>query len=472
MNKRALLQLGSELLFDFRKEGGPADRVLAKYAKDRPFLGSNDRQFLSDIYFHVLRHLRRYDEAIISAFSGSIAVEVRASSGFPVTQERGARSWQRLGPGEKRNLPEKRSRYDRVVDTVRLGIAAVELGLDDVGDVTEELQRAWPQPKDKRPMPPKAIARMMERAVEVANLYSRPKRPVDAERSYSFPGWLWAHLATGRAPQEMADLAGALNEQAPLCLRVNTLKTTLEDAADALSEKQMVFRPGELAPGSFILQERVPRGAIPHFQEGWFEIQEEGSQLLGVYTAPEPGSLVIDACAGGGGKSLQLAALMKNEGRIAAYDIDRERLGNLPKRAERNGASIIEINPPLKELAPADLVLIDAPCSGTGTLRRNPENRWRLTPLELDRLVRIQRDLLEEWAPRVKEGGLLVYATCSLLEYENEAQTEQFLGRHPEYEPAPPQGFSGPLTERGELKMLPHRHGCDGFYAARLRRKG
>ncbi len=475
MNNKALLQLGSELMFKFRHNDGPADRELADYISTRRFLGSKDKAFISDCFFHALRHLRRIDEAILSAFAGSIAAETRYSSGFPVTQELGARAWLRRDVPEAEEMKPNQSSFDRVVDTLRLGIAAVELGFDNATTVAEEVAQFWPNVRSHVPVQAGSLTRMMERAVEVATLYRQHRKPMDEERAYSFPSWLWARLGEGRGIGSLPPLGAALNEQAPVTLRVNTLNTTVPAAEEVLTEAKIPYEKSSRVATALMLRQRIARQSFPHFNDGWFEVQDEGSQLVSVYTDAVAGNTVIDACAGGGGKSLHLAALMGNEGRIHALDIDAARLFNLGKRARRSGVTIIDdsiaLTPegvPKAVLPKADVVLVDAPCSGLGTMRRSPDIRWRLSSARLEALRETQRQLLEFWAGSVRPGGALVYATCSLLAEENELQVNAFLTANPGWKIVAPAMPADVLTKRGELKLSPDIHGCDGFYAARL----
>lgn len=319
------------------------------------------------------------------------------------------------------------------------------------------------------PMSAETIARMVERAAELAAMFRTPKKPVDAERAYSFPGWLWGSLLDGRDPKDLARLADALLEQSPVALRVNRLKATKPEVLELLKTNGIEAREGTLAPDAVVLSGRVPRSALPRLDDGWIEVQDEGSQLVSLFGGVRPGMIVIDACAGAGGKALHLAALMENTGRVVALDRDSSRLERLAPRARRSGASIIEVLPDPASLPDADLVVVDAPCSGTGTMRRNPEARWRLTSAMVVAVRQAQTELLHQWAGKVRMGGALLYATCSLLAEENEHQVRAFLTAHPEFTLDPPADF--PVALRGGMLVLePHTHGCDGFFAARLRR--
>ena len=279
------------------------------------------------------------------------------------------------------------------------------------------------------------------------------------------PAWLVAELAASGIAEAQAQ---ALLGRAPLDLRVNTLK--------AAPETVELPEPGEPLPAPHGL--RFPSGTAveqwPAYQQGLVEVQDGGSQLACLAVAAQPGETLIDLCAGAGGKTLALAAAMANRGRLIAADTDRARLARLMPRAERAGASLIEtrlLNPQheaeaLADLAgAADAVLVDAPCSGTGTWRRNPEARWRLTPREVARYAAIQARLLDLAATLVHPGGRVVFVTCSLLDAEGADQAEGFLARHPGWRAALPALPAG--TPRGAgWRLSPAADGCDGFFIA------
>ena len=265
---------------------------------------------------------------------------------------------------------------------------------------------------------------------------------------------------------------GALVERAPLDCRVNTLVASREDILAALPEAQATaFAPDgiRLPPGTNVEQ-------MPLFQGGALEIQDEGSQIVGLALDAQAGQRIVDLCAGAGGKTLAIAAAMGGQGRILACDTDRVRLQRLAPRADRAGVAIVETRllDPGDEAhmladwrGGADGVLVDAPCSGTGTWRRNPEARWRLTPARLDRLRATQASILDIAAPLLRPGGTLVYIVCSLLDTEGADQVAAFLTRHPGWtaeRPALPAG----MPHGTGVRLDPATHGTDGFFVARL----
>ncbi|MFN3389730.1 MAG: RsmB/NOP family class I SAM-dependent RNA methyltransferase [Allosphingosinicella sp.] len=286
--------------------------------------------------------------------------------------------------------------------------------------------------------------------------------------SVSVPWWLSSRFDPVVSSDEWPSLLG----RAPLDLRVNRLKGTREDALAALAEAE----PTPLSPLGLRLPEGTRVEELAAWRSGLVEVQDEGSQLLALACGAEPGMTVLDLCAGAGGKTLALAAEMADEGRLFASDTDRSRLSRMAPRLQRAGVSIAEtilLNPNAERDALAllkgacDLVLVDAPCSGTGTWRRNPELRWRLTPDRLERLVKLQAYLLDLAAELVRPGGILVYAVCSLLEEEGRGQAEAFGARSGLVPEAP--AIEGGRAAGPGLILTPGHDGTDGFFVARWR---
>jgi 16S rRNA (cytosine967-C5)-methyltransferase len=281
------------------------------------------------------------------------------------------------------------------------------------------------------------------------------------------PRWLTKRLAASVARDELP----ALLDRAPLDLRVNRLKATRDEVLALIPDAL----PGELAPDALRLPEGSAIEGLPAWEAGLIEIQDEGSQLIALACDPPAGGTVVDLCAGAGGKTLALAANMAGQGRLIACDVDRARLSRLAPRAVRAGATIETrlLDPNREAHALGDLsgvvdaVLVDAPCSGTGTWRRNPEARWRLTPDRLKKLTALQTHILDVAAPLVRPGGRLVYAVCSLLAEEGADQIAAFLVRHPEWRAdSDSLGFGRP---QGAGRLLTPAHDrTDGFFVARL----
>lgn len=283
----------------------------------------------------------------------------------------------------------------------------------------------------------------------------------------SIPDWLdKVGLEAFGKDQWTAELK-ALNQQAEVVLRCNTLKATRKDLANSLAANGIETEFAKQTPEGLVLKQRDNVFTTEEFQAGLFEVQDINSQRVGHWVKPKPGMRVIDACAGAGGKSLHMAALMENKGQIIALDIFPKKLEELKRRARRNGAHNIETRPiesrkTIKKLyQKADAVLIDAPCTGIGVLKRNPDAKWKLTPEFLLEITQVQKEILHDYASMVKPGGTLVYATCSILPQENQQQIETFLKSEEG------QDFSLEAQET----LLPSVTGYDGFFMARLIRK-
>ncbi|HYF35668.1 MAG TPA: RsmB/NOP family class I SAM-dependent RNA methyltransferase, partial [Prosthecobacter sp.] len=293
-------------------------------------------------------------------------------------------------------------------------------------------------------------------------IIERSNQPAAPAIRDSFPDWLEAR-ASRELPAQWPAIRATLNHPADVYLRVNTLKTDRRTLKTRLAQDGITAEIIKDIPTTLVLKQRANVFALPAFKEGLFEVQDASSQRIAPFLQVEPGMRVIDACAGGGGKTLHLAALMQNKGRILALDVHDWKLSELRKRAARAGVDIAEVRPiegskTLKRLTDhADRVLLDVPCSGLGVLRRNPDAKWKLSEAEIDRLILQQQDILTRYSAMVKPGGKLVYATCSILPSENEQQVQQFLATH---------GAGWTLEE--ELKLNPAETGHDGFYAARL----
>ena len=301
----------------------------------------------------------------------------------------------------------------------------------------------------------------------------------------SLPDWLAYRLHRDHG-DAAADLVTALCDTAPVTLRVNRLKGTREQLAELLAKDGIETEPTAHAPDGLVI--RTPTRLFTHatFHAGWFELQDEGSQLITVATAPPPGGVVLDACAGAGGKTLGLAAALANKGEILALDPEPRRLADLKKRMRRAGAhnaramQVPEDHWPEEVLAfarRADRILLDAPCTGCGSMRRKPDMRWRMDRDGMERLRAVQAELLDRAIGCLKPGARVVYATCSLLREENEDVVAAALERHPGIERVALKEILGgeraaPISDPTGtwLATRPDRHGTDGFFTAVLRR--
>lgn len=394
---------------------GPADAKLSAYFREHPKLGVKDRAFIAESVYQVLRRRR--------------LLEYLAES----------------------------------TDARRLLLAAQlrlqGISLRDLAPLLNKQQTEWAH------------------AIKARSTDNLPLA-VQAD----LPDWLWERMVSQYGEQEALALARSLHVPAALDLRVNAVKATREEVLAQLARDRIEAEPTPYSPYGIRMQTKIALHRQPIFMEGKVEVQDEGSQLLAQLVAPRRGEMVADFCAGAGGKSLALGALMRNTGRLYAFDVSEKRLHNLGQRLKRSGLSNLhsqviasERDPKLKRLAGKfDRVLVDAPCSGLGTLRRNPDLKWRQTPKDIEELTVKQAAILESAAKLVKNGGRLVYATCSLLREENEAIVDSFLAAHPEFRLV---NASGVLAQQqisldmgSYLKLLPPQHGTDGFFAAAMER--
>ena len=415
----------AQLLSQVLRFDGPADAVMSRYFKRHAKLGSRDRSLIAEAVFFALRR-------------------------------HASLRWM-MQPAH----PQRAPRLAALVTLARQhGAAAL----------------------DARAL------RNDERAVRHAlsmRLESAP-RAVQAE----VPTWLYQRV--GRQYADADALFAAMNEPAPLDLRVNTQRAQRDEVLAELhaatrQHAPINAEPTPYSPEGIRLHEKPGLTRWPLYQDGKIEVQDEGSQLIARLVAPRRGEMVVDFCAGAGGKTLALGSLMRSTGRIYAFDIHARRLAGLGPRLKRSGLSNVhpaaiatENDLRVKRLSgKIDRVLVDAPCSGSGTLRRNPDLKWRFDENELARVNEVQHKVLRAASRLVKPGGRLVYATCSLLAEENQAVIERFITEQPQFAPVPvvdvlrPQGISIPGLEDAApyFVMLPHRHATDGFFAAVLQRR-
>lgn len=418
MHPNALLDLATDLLRQVLKLDSPADNVVSSFFRRHRNLGPRERHSLAETSYAVLRQ-RLYWAHLAQSGSGALErrLAILAWQGSD-TFIRGA-----MGPQE-------------------------QLWLEQV------------------------------RAIDKASLPEKAR--------YNLPDWL-----AGALKAELGDdfwpLVAAMDHAAALDLRVNTLKTRREDAQAALAAVGIAAEPTPFSPWGLRIQGKPTLQKADVFLRGDVEVQDEGSQLLAALLAPKRSEMVVDFCAGAGGKTLALGAMMRNTGRLYALDVSGHRLDGLKPRLARSGLSNVypiqishERDERVKRLAgKIDRVLVDAPCSGLGTLRRNPDLKWRQSPKALEELTVKQAAILDSAARLLKPGGRLVYATCSLLRRENEEIAQAFSAAHPEFEvlPAAPTLEAAQVSRSDEvvqgdyLRMWPHRHGTDGFFAAAWQRK-
>jgi 16S rRNA (cytosine967-C5)-methyltransferase len=428
-----VMQASLEAYGAVRHEGWLADRALDHVLRAKRHLYSNERRAVAERVYALLRRQRTVDALL-----------------------------ERTGAGlERRPTTEQ--------DLLRIATSRVLHG-----EAPERVART----SGLRPDESRFLQGLPPAAEAIRALPSPQRFALDA----SLPDFLADRFLRQFGDRAEAE-AAAMNERAPLTARVNLLRTTREELRERLRGEGVEARPTPLSPLGLFLETRLNAFSLPSFREGLFELQDEGSQLLGLLVDAPP-TRVVDACAGAGGKTLQLAAQMHNRGELFALDVDARRLEELKRRTRRAGVHNVRIRPiPATDSAAAladlvgraDRVLVDAPCSGTGTFRRKPDARYRLTEAILTQHVERQRRLLEQFAPLVRPGGRLVYGTCSVLEEENEAVVAAFLAQHPDFRALPPADRLGPelgpkVSAGDFLRLSPGLHGTDGFFGAILLR--
>jgi 16S rRNA (cytosine967-C5)-methyltransferase len=412
----AIIGHTEEVLREVLRFTGPADNTLSRYFREHTRLGGRERGVIAEAVYGLLRNKLVYTSF---AESGSGA------------------SMRRL---------------------TLLGLADA-VGVDALGGLSED-ETQW-------------LTRVMQ--------IDRNMLPADLRSN--LPAWLYTRLVELYGEEETQQMTQTLNTPAPLDLRVNSIKANREQVIAELSAAPIVAEPTPYAPLALRILKKPALQNLPVFKTGAVEVQDEGSQVLAQLVGARRGEMVVDFCAGAGGKTLALGAIMRNTGRLYAFDIADKRLAKLKPRLARSGLSNVhpvliahENDAKIKRLAgKIDRVLVDAPCSGLGTLRRNPDVKWRVRPESITELNVKQLSILNGAARLVKPGGRLVYATCSILDEENEGIVTQFLAANDAFTLVPMKEVLEeqriPLEMDTYLKMLPHRHQTDGFFAAVLERK-
>ena len=411
-----VLRHTEQVLKDVLQFKGPADVLISRYFRSHAKLGMRERAAIAESVYLVLRNRLVYNNL--------------AESGH--------------GPQPR-----------------RLALLALSdlYGIDALSGLTEG-EQAW-----------------------LEHIKTIDRQQLPARLRANLPDWLYQRLVQQYGEAEAIQMAEILNMPAPLDLRVNTLKNRREEVVKVLKEVPVDCEMTPYAASGIRLAKKIALQNMPLFKDGGVEVQDEGSQLLAQIVGAKRGELVGDFCAGAGGKTLALGAAMRNTGRLYAFEVSEKRLSNMKPRLARSVLSNVhpvkiahEHDARIKRLArKADRVLVDSPCSGLGTLRRNPDLKWRQTEDAIAEMSAKQRGILESAARLVKPGGRLVYATCSLLEDENEKVVADFLAKDPRYQLVPMHQVLAEAKvglEMGDyLKLLPHKHQTDGFFAAVLERR-
>ena len=426
MTPGARIQAVIELLDQIADSTTPADRLVGNYFRARRYAGSKDRRTISDMVYEILR-------------------------------KKGELTWQ-AGGGDSRmlalaHLTQAHKNNDAI------------LKLFDGGQFA--------------PSPLQTHERL-----DLDRMRSPAGEP-PPWISGNYPEWLHMTLHR-RFGKDLTLEMAALQKRAPVDLRINHLKSNLAEVTATLAADEIPVSSGRYIPTALRLEDRRVMTTHTLYRDGAIEIQDEGSQLVALLCAARPGHQVIDYCAGAGGKSLALASAMENKGQILAFDISPRRLRPLRDRLRRAGVRNIQVHalgdPAVRSLlneraGKADRVLLDVPCSGSGAWRRNPESKWRLTAEQLGEFTRIQSEILDQAAALVAPGGLLIYATCSILTEENEDRIRAFLVEHNDFELLPVNEVWGNVigspcpTSEPYMQLTPARNSTDGFFIAVLVRK-
>jgi 16S rRNA (cytosine967-C5)-methyltransferase len=401
----------------------PADHLIDAFFRQRRYLGSHDRRELAESVYGILRHRRRLQFFIAKVNPDSINHPVWLLAAYKLHIE-------------KISLETLQS-YALSISSTQIRALATS-GPIDLGTQCLGLRT-------------------------------------------SFPDWLVEKLQKQLGESETEKLLEAMNQPPPLTIRVNTVKATREACLHELRKRGYDCMPAKFSPDGIHLTKRANLFAVDLFRNGWFELQDEGSQIISLLLDPKPTWRLADVCAGGGGKTLHLAALMKNRGEIFAFDLVPQRLENLRQRARRSGIHNVRmqlLQPdeiPATLLGQMDAILIDAPCSGAGVLRRNPDAKWKISTAMVQEMAAKQKQIMSHYAPLLKPGGRLVYATCSLLAEENEDVVQSFLAQRADFHPSAVATILqrhqlSHLADGNALHLFPHQHNTDGFFAVVVQR--
>jgi 16S rRNA (cytosine967-C5)-methyltransferase len=438
-----------DVLIRRTKRGSPLDPLFDVLVMKDPLLTDLDKAFVREIVYGVMRWQGRLDW-VIATYS-------RIS---PPKMERVVINILRMAAYQLLFM-DRIPPHAAVDESVKL---AKMMGKEDAAPFVNGILRGIAEGRKEVPFP---------------DLKTDPINHISTY--YSHPPWLVRRWITQWGIEETIALCQANNQIPPFTVRVNTLKGSRKVAIQRLQDQGVEVKPTHFSPVGLILKAPPPIAPWKFFQEGWFQVQDEASQLVSYILGPHAGERVLDICAAPGGKTSHLAQLMENQGEILAADISQVKLSLLLDNCRRLGISIVktqifDATSPLP-IPPEtfDRVLVDAPCTGLGTLRRNPDGKWRVKEADITRLQKIQRNILIQAAPMVKSGGVLVYGTCTLTTEENEEVIEPFLSEHKEFRLEHTSAFLPPECEdlvdrRGYFLSFPHSHDTDGFFSVRLRK--
>ncbi len=433
MTPSARLSAAIELLDSLDDQAGPLENHIRRYFRMRRYAGSKDRRWVTEFLFQLFRHKGEIDWTL--------------------------------------------SRLDLPLENRERAAACLLLFQDQDLDGLEAAFLTGPHAQTP------LSERERKAFSDIRTVYSQEKPDWAVG---SFPDWLADELA-GQYGSNALKLMQVFKERAPLTVRVNSLKTDRERVLDILRQDDIEAEETQISPLGIKLSDHIPLNQLPVFDRGLVEIQDEAAQISSALAQAAPGMLVVDYCAGAGGKSLAMTAHMENSGQILAFDISERRMKDIAVRKRRAAAHIIETTRLSGDDRDIELlhrlegqaarVFVDAPCSGSGTWRRQPDRKWFFDSSKLLDLADLQDDILRRASKLVAPGGRLIYATCSILRQENEDRIEAFLAKNTEFAVLPIAGIWKEAGLGGEatgdfLKLLPEKGGADGFFTAILQRVG
>lgn len=433
MNTSSLAGHAVELLDKIVKSNLPADRVVSEFCRQRRYFGSHDRRWITEKVYSIIRNL-----ILLRELSKKCALNSEAFNVFLIHEL----LMVGMKPDEIENV------YPNLLDAYKL--SGIKFDLRELDRCTREV--------------------FAEMTTDSRNAFL----------INSFPDF-FGELLPATVQKDSAPIMAALNHEARVCIRVDTNKTSREKIVRLFLEQGVEASFSKISPLGVYLPKRINLNGLEFYKSGAIEIQEEASQLVGLMVNPQEGEVIVDACAGGGGKSLELAALSEGRSKIYALDVEERRLENLALRADRSGFRNIVVTrvvsnsfTGIEELVgSADKVIVDAPCTGSGTIRRNPDKKFRLTKSSVERHASHQKELLGHYSKLVKPSGLLYYVTCSIFAEENQSVVNWFLNTDQKYKKVDMSSilvdpkFSS-VIEDGSLAIYPHRHEMDGFFAAAM----
>jgi len=478
MQFTSLIGHSAQLYHILRKSHRTGEDIASDYFRSRKYIGSKDRKFISELLFSSLR-VATLIEYCAKQASEIVPIELEqgypydvmiahcmigtALSSFPINQ------------------------YLHPFFGIRDANEGIQLAIEEKLGLYDESAESWKAEIEK------AYEHILEESKKIIknNDFSNEEQAHVFSLYCAMPLWIierWHEQGT--SCKDIAELCVSLHTVAPVGLRINAEMISRQRAIDILRNNNIPCKPGAYSPYAIIMPERIPLTHLDVFLSGAIEVQDEGSQLISLAVSPEDHWRILDYCAGAGGKSLHMAMLQYDQGEILSTDIDYSRMREIRNRAERAGYHSISIIPmhlknhaksALQQFAQTcDAVLVDAPCTGMGTVRRSPNIKWNLKKKHVESIQRTQLEILTKASAYVKPSGVLVYATCSLMQEENEEIVKRFLVEHPEFEQDPLQhAFPPEVSEilladdrnAAMLSMNPAKHGSDGFFMCRMIRK-